>query len=38
MSPGSETAALLERLMEIHSNPPIIYYVGNVNLSVKMNY
>ena len=24
----SENAALFERLMEIHSNPPILYYHG----------
>ena len=28
---GGENAALFERLMEIHSNPPILYYDFNVN-------
>ena len=27
----SENAALLERLMEIHSNPPILYYMALIH-------
>ena len=34
--PWSENATLFERLMEIHSNPPIIYYGFNVFFCLKI--